>query len=309
MYKNTNALLVLLYADQLFSCFNTTETTFKHVQLTPTLTLKIWQARYYMIRDQILSSNTFKLQDKALGLYNEFLAKTDVEDKQILAMIWLERIRVSYKHSLIEEALEKAKQLLGLKINLTGKLGRRTKYQKFDIPQLVLDIETESVDFVHPEVSPIDEIIAKEDSDQESEIGIHEEEKIEQDSDLKKPKISHTNVNLDNESILLEKVKLKNDETSSDVSLPEQIYLNAAATDQLINYMDEYDLKYETVNAYIQKAMEKSNNWLIFSMSLLLRSRNEKDKLKTRERCMIQMQILIDQFRDESPCVAERIKY
>lgn len=35
--------------------------------------------------------------------------------------------------------------MLNLKLKLTGKLGRRTKYQEFDIAQLVVDVDSEQV--------------------------------------------------------------------------------------------------------------------------------------------------------------------
>lgn len=270
--------------------------------------MKIFEARFYHLKDLILSSSTFANQDNALKLYDEFIEKTAELPKTFLAMIWLERSRVCYKHSMIKASLEKAKELLGLKLSLTGKMGRRTKFQQFDVPQLVLDVESESVQFVAPEVSPIDEIMQTDEHDEAKPK--EAEETIEADDDSKEPKIAHSNVNLEDESILLEKIKLKDEEEKfNSLSVQDQMFLNAFACDQHKNYVDEYDLKYETVSAYIQKAMEKSNNWLIFSMSLLLRSRNEKDKLKTRERCMIQMQTLIDQYRDETPSISERTTF
>ena len=41
-------------------------------------------------------------------------------------------------------------KLLNLNLKLTGKLGRRTKYQEFDIAQLVLDIENRDVQLIQP---------------------------------------------------------------------------------------------------------------------------------------------------------------
>jgi len=45
---------------------------------------------------------------------------------------------------------------------------------------------------------------------------------------------------------------------------------------------------------YITAVLEKSNNWLVYSQALLLRSRNELDKTKTKERSVLQVQALID---------------
>jgi hypothetical protein len=73
--------------------------------------------------------------------------------------------------------------LLGLNLKLTGKLGRRTKYQEFDIAQLVLDIDKREV-----------QVIQKH-SQKDGKTGEEEENKqsvpLEEDSILfEKPKIT-----------------------------------------------------------------------------------------------------------------------
>ena len=42
--------------------------------------------------------------------------------------------------------------LAGLSLKLTGRLGRRTKYQVFDIAQLVLDVENREVKVTKPQL-------------------------------------------------------------------------------------------------------------------------------------------------------------
>jgi hypothetical protein len=42
---------------------------------------------------------------------------------------------------------------------------------------------------------------------------------------------------------------------------------------------------------------------------LLLRSRNELERTKTQERALLQIQALIDQYRDKQPSLGERVKY
>lgn len=180
-------------------------------------------------------------------------------------------------------------------------MGRRTKYQSFDTPQLVLNIETEEVEeFIHPEVSALDSIVGPE------KLSEHEGEG---EGEPEESKIAHGKIDLDEESILLEKVLLKEEESKIDINLSFQIYFNGLVHNELTSQVNEYDLQYERMNAYIEKVLEKSYNWLIFSMSLFLRSKNEQEKIKTRERSMIQMQTLIDQYRDEEPCLGERVRY
>jgi tetratricopeptide (TPR) repeat protein len=187
-------------------------------------------------------------------------------------------------------------------------MGRRTKYQTFDTPQLVLNIETEQVEqFIHPEVSAVDSIIGDE------KLGVIEgevEEGKEGEGENEERKIAHEKIDLDEDCILLEKVNITEEgESNVDVTLCFQIYINGLVHNELTSQVNEYDLQYERANAYIEKVLEKSHNWLIFSMSLFLRSKNEQEKIKTRERSMIQMQTLIDQYRDEEPSLGERSRY
>ena len=287
VYKNTQSLTVLLFLDILLNLEIT--------QFEAPKELKIWKARYHMLHNMLLTSNVCSLQDKSLGFYQEYLDQMSGEDKNTQAYLWVEYsicCLTFYKYSKAEQALENARVLIGVKFKLTGKMGRRTKYQSFDTPQLVLNIETEQVEqFIHPEVSSLDSIIGAEKPKEQEGEGEGEEEH----------KIAHGKVDLDEDSILLEKILLKEEESKMDINLSFQIYFNGVVHNELTSQVNEYDLQYERINAYIEKVLEKSHNWLIFSMSLFLRSKNEQEKLKTRERSMIQMQNLIDQYRDEEP--------
>jgi len=58
-----------------------------------------------------------------------------------------------------------------------------------------------------------------------------------------------------------------------------------------VNYVNKTtpkdESKAELLSPYINGVLEKSNNWLVYSSALLLRSRNEVDKSKTRERSVL----------------------
>lgn len=302
-YKNTNSLTIFLYLEVLLGLEIT--------QFEVPESIKIWRARFHMLHNQLLTSNVCYLQDKSLEYYQAYLEKVEIEDKRIKAYLLIEYSNCAlnfYKYTKAERALESAKELMGLKLNLTGKLGKRTKYQTFDIPQLVLNIESECVDeFIHPDVSPVDAII-EDDNRKLNKTKDQNEAEGEGEGD-EENKIAHKDVNLDEENILLEKVQLKEEDTTFEASLPYQIYINSYVHYELKCQANTYDLQYEKMNAYLEKALEKSYNWLIFSMSLFLRSKNEQERLKTRERSMIQMQTLIDQFNDEDPPLGERSRY
>lgn len=257
-----------------------------------------------MQHNQLLTSNSWFLQDKSIELYQKYLDWNDIDDKNIKTYLWIEYsncLLTFYKFSRAEETLEVAREIIDIKLSLTGKLGKRTKYQSFDIPQLVLNIESESVDeFIHPEKSPVEDIFDCEKLKNKPQEG---------EFDTEESKLAHRDVKMEEDSILFEKVKLKDEERQFEVSLLEQIYINQFVYNELKSQASEYDLQYERMNAYIEKVLEVSNNWLVFSMSLFLRSINEQKKLKIRHRSMIQMETLIDQFNDEQPALGERYRY
>ena len=51
-----------------------------------------------------------------------------------------------WKYEACEDAIKESFDLLGLDLFLAGKLGRRTKWQQYDVAQLTLDIQTKTVE-------------------------------------------------------------------------------------------------------------------------------------------------------------------
>ena len=81
------------------------------------------------------------------------------------------------------------------------------------------------------------------------------------------------------------------------------VKLGLTAQDQVViqayvNYVFKTSPKDETrtelLKPYISAVLEKSTNWLVYSHGLLLRSRNEFDRTKMKERSILQIQALID---------------
>lgn len=55
-----------------------------------------------------------------------------------------------YKYKDAKKCIKEALKLLELNIKLTGRMGRRTKFQEFDIAQLVLDVSNREVKVIAP---------------------------------------------------------------------------------------------------------------------------------------------------------------
>eukprot|EP00826_Nyctotherus_ovalis_P046187 TRINITY_DN518_c0_g1_i6.p1 TRINITY_DN518_c0_g1~~TRINITY_DN518_c0_g1_i6.p1 ORF type:complete len:811 (-),score=214.40 TRINITY_DN518_c0_g1_i6:18-2450(-) len=259
----------------------------------------LWKARHSYTLNNLLSSNVPHLKDASLDYYKQFLERYlkaehvrcyegskgreyKVEGASVsenaLLVFGIVNVEFAYcaltfyKYTLAEYCLETAREIGGITHSLTGKMGKKTKYQQQALPQLVLNIDTKT--------EVLEEI--KEGNPQ--------------------------NVPLEEDSILYEKPVLENDELlkQSKLSLYDQIYINGFCRYLMLTRPKDKILT-ETLTPYISKTLEQSNSWLVYSTSLLNRSRNETDSTKRKERSLLQMQALIDQYSDKSPPALDRL--
>ncbi|KAM5432003.1 hypothetical protein MferCBS31731_007673 [Microsporum ferrugineum] len=178
----------------------------------------------------------------------------------------------------------------GFEFALTGKLGRRTKFQDRDISQLV--------------------VVAK-----SAEDNATEQQEKDKNSDPK-------NLNL-NDDTLLESIAFKKDQDQDGLkqasvsvqdgsSLPASL-ANIDASDQprlnpldsimllslasaITNTSPEDGLTREETIPYAVRVLEGgSSNWQVYSQALLVRSRIEGYRSRTVERSVLQLQALVDQ--------------
>ena len=64
----------------------------------------------------------------------------------------------------------------------------------------------------------------------------------------------------------------------------------------------------EEMMAYVDRVMQHPQNWTIYSMALLLKSRLEFERSKTKERAVLQMQVLVDQQSDRLTPLQSRVR-
>lgn len=97
-------------------------------------------------------------------------------------------------------------------------------------------------------------------------------------------------VGLSEDSPLLEAPKITDSqgEIKQGLTVEDQIIIQA-----YVNYYFKVspkdEVRAELLKPYIQACMNESQNWLVFSQALLLRSRNELEKVKTKERSVLQV--------------------
>ncbi|CAG8509564.1 1080_t:CDS:1, partial [Scutellospora calospora] len=250
-----------------------------------------WSQRVLFIQQRILDNISGSLHDAILQyLQSLSIALPDLIPKEIAIEICT-RFHLEYgivnhyygQDSSAKEHFVKAQELSGFKWTLTGMLGKRTKFQTFDVSQLL--------------------VIANSQKDVE-----FNKEEDSRDSEIKKvPDIISLN-----DDTLLEKVEFSDDKNGSNsndnLKIIDQCLLLAFCLN-VKNTNPSHGITTEQMVPFVSRVLENPNNWMVYTMALLLRSRLEKEKSRTVERSVLQLQALVDQFPLELSSAKERLDY
>lgn len=196
-----------------------------------------------------------RYREQVVGLEGESLQQGKVNLALLLAESSFALIQF-WKYEDCEAAIEEALGLLELGLDLAGKMGRLTKWQSYDVAQLVLDIKGKGVTL-----------------GKRAEAGIEGEK-------------SQLYIKQEEDSILLEQPNLTADaeeEKAPDLSkIQSKELLNheKVVIQAYVNYLfkslpDKDEQTFETIRPYVAVCVLKESNWLTFSKALLYRSKNE----------------------------------
>ena len=169
----------------------------------------------------------------------------------------------------------KAMEYSGLEYEVTGVKGRRTKFQTFDTAQLIVYANSkrdENVITTATDVSSIPELIKLDDIDKD---------------------------NILLESILVNADTAEHLKTQSKLSVMDQIIIQCLCMD-IKNNNPKYGLITEQMSSYITRILAHPLNWTVYSYSLLLKSYVEYENTRTKERAILQLQVLVDQLSNET---------
>ncbi|KAJ2852171.1 hypothetical protein IWW36_000551 [Coemansia brasiliensis] len=205
-----------------------------------------------------------------------------VPDRELWARFLLELGVVYSQHSMPVDAkryITLAQAASGLQWKMTGAKGKRTRFQQFDVTQLVLLAQsTRSVDGAH---STLPEAMAL------------------------------------NDDVLLENIKFSDDtdeaKMQGDLNVLDKCILLAFCLN-VQNENPAHGLTSEQMMPFVTRVLQNPTNWSVYTMGLLLRSRLESNKMRTVERATLQMQQLVDQIthplpNTEEAGAAERLHY
>ncbi|KAJ0399492.1 hypothetical protein P43SY_003369 [Pythium insidiosum] len=195
-----------------------------------------------------------------------------------------------------KRSFETAQEISGLSVQLSGSLGKRTKFQQRSVAQMVLLAKSK-----YPPTAESDSVYATAMADAtDAELGGRRVgSKEEVDELVQRGEATYREVQLnqvDEENILLERIAFE------DASLTEQG--NLQTMDQVILLARCLDVKNSNANdgltreemlPYVSRVLENPNNWMVYSTALLERAWLECEATRRRERAVLQMQALVDQ--------------
>ena len=245
------------------------------------ISLLIWKIRLLKFWNKLIIVPIDTLNKEIEELYNKFsiIEKSDISNNikgELLIEKSFNYLRY-YNYKKCTSTIEEAKKELNLDISLTGKYGKKTKYQTFSNPILVVDVKN------------------KQENNNNNKI-------VDNNTNINN-NISLDTVRTDNP--LLERPFLVDPEeekkySNQIITINDQMYLCA-----LLNYLykglPDEDINREIILSYSEKGLKTSFDWLVYSKLLLHRSLAESKSTKKIERSLLQIETLCNQFQDRDP--------
>ncbi|XP_062863217.1 tetratricopeptide repeat protein 27 [Trichomycterus rosablanca] len=272
----SNPLLLLITRVLLVSCSEKME----HLQLLPW-----WTLRYIGVHQQILeekSPQLFNLAQSCIHRVEDVLSGETLRNLSMLFHLECSYTCLTYYEYLrAKEHLQKARDLSGLDINMTGALGKRTRFQENFLAQLILDVKWKNSGVVPDRgVSPAPT----------------PKELLPKDHQL-------------NDDTVLNQISLAepSDHEVPDLSAEEQALILGVCTDFQKNN-PVHKLNNEELLAFTTCLLNQPKFWAVEVTALCLRTKLERSSSRRVERAMMQTQTLVDFFQEKLCPVGERLK-
>jgi len=275
---------------------------------TSLITFSWWYARCLFLQQRMLENYSGTLNEKIINNMNKVIEVIPDMTDNLYTRYYIEFGIVYHFYGKDQQAYElfkKAQEKSNFKWEVTGALGKRTKFQQENIPQLVIMAESDAtkdeveIDDNVSEMSSATSFIVK---DKETE---HENKKTTKPETLDL-----------NDEVLLENISFEKTENDNEKSDPKKD--NIRTIDQCLllafclnvkNTNPMHGITNEQMAPYVRRVLANPNNWMVHTMGLLLRSRLESTKTRTMERGVLQLQALVDQIVCLDSTAGERLEY
>lgn len=275
-----------------------------------------WRLRVSIIHEQLLDE-AVPLPSDVLGSLIPLIERTSTSDPDLAGRLQLEQGLLEHIFSHDKSAAEcfvRAARATGLQYELTGALGKRTKFQENALSQLVLlaesrrrdgDVRERSSADTNASVGPLNGSNFQSGGSEEMTVikaGLPETLPLNDDTLLEQTEFTSSNPST---TALLRHL----DPSSQPPLHPLDQCILLSLCLNVRNTSPSHGLTSEQMSPYVARVISHPRNWSVHTMALLLRSRLESTRTRTVERSTLQLQALIDQMPTADSELSERLLY
>uniref|UniRef100_A0A1A8I9L4 Tetratricopeptide repeat protein 27 n=1 Tax=Nothobranchius kuhntae TaxID=321403 RepID=A0A1A8I9L4_NOTKU len=246
-----------------------------------------WTLRYISLHQQVLEARSPQLLDLAHSSMDEALKQLSLlsEQKNLEIQLHLECAHISltyYEYQPAKQHIQRAQELSGLSINMTGALGKRTHFQEKFLAQLILDVKR------NPD---------------------GRDQRVHEASPTPTPRSSLPKDNLLGDDTVMDAISFAEPDQFQlpELSAEEQALILGICTDFQKNN-PVHKLTEEELLAFASCLLSQPKFWAVEVTALCLRTKLEKGRSRCVERAMMQTQTIVDHFEDQSCPVTDRLK-
>lgn len=264
-----------------------------HLDYAHVATIQWWRLRTWNVHEQLLDEPASVPRDAMISI--EQLAESLAPHPDLVGRLWLERGLLEHYQGNDKAALDfflRSARATELQYELTGALGKRTKFQETDHTQLILLAESRDRGDNAPSAtrhtvsSQLPETLA-----------------LNDDTLLEQTEYTSSNPSAPGST-------LSHLDPSSQPSLhPLDQCILLSLCLNVRNTSPTHGLTNEQMSPYIARVISHPENWSVHTMALLLRSRLEAHRTRTVERSTLQLQALLDQMPTADSSLRERLLY
>ncbi|EGG03392.1 uncharacterized protein MELLADRAFT_109196 [Melampsora larici-populina 98AG31] len=257
-------------------------------------TLAWWELRAGILHRKLIESQIpfsdelfLRLDELLIDLKTNSSENSNAQD--LLPMLTLERGLAEHligNDKAANQLFLRAAEEAGLEYELTGILGKRTKFQEQDLSQLVLLAKGRTrTPFLNTQPDLSDSLSPTKQSVTPITLALND------DTLLEKTQFTSTTSSMSSLSI---------DPKNQPELHPLDQSILLALSLSIKNTSPSHGLTKAQIAPFIERVLENPANWSVHSMALLVRSRLEAHRSRTVERGLLQLQALVDQLTKEA---------
>ena len=260
---------------------------------------------------RMLSESAASLQQKIYDdvdyLDGMIISQNSPYKEEAKVQFLLERAAIHTYHGFDVKAradLDKAAKMTSFAYALTGRLGKRTKFQEKELSQLVvLAKSADTADPPHDTLSSNGYFTSNTEEHASNSEAVAKPKNLDLNDDTLLESISFTKstseIDVQTETLPTALVNL--DPANQPVLMPLDSIILLSLASSITNTSPQHGLTREETLPYATRVLEGgSTNWQVYTQALLVRSRIEGYRSRTIERGVLQLQALVDQVIAET---------